>query len=57
MHENRIKYIYPRPAVKMDLDDCYVWCDYGFTRSITGVETAGIIMKNGDVIEGSSINP
>ena len=41
----------------MDLDDCYVWCDYGFTRSITGVETAGIIMKNVDVREGISINP
>ena len=52
MHESRVIHRDLKPANILVNEDCSVkLCDYGLARSITGVETAEMIMKKVDVEE------
>jgi mitogen-activated protein kinase 1/3 len=46
LHESKVIHRDLKPANILVNEDCSVkLCDYGLARSITGVETAGIIIK------------
>ena len=49
MHAHRVIHRDLKPANILVNEDCSVkLCDYGLARSITGVETAEMIIKNAD---------
>lgn len=52
MHESKVIHRDLKPANILVNEDCSVkLCDYGLARSITGVETAEMIIKNVDMAE------
>jgi serine/threonine protein kinase len=57
LHESRVIHRDLKPANILVNEDCSVkLCDYGLARSITGVETAEMIMKKVDVEEEEAVN-